>query len=177
MKKSGRISRPRTILIRIARRVWPVVVAIAVVIGLWRNIQSTFRPPVTLKEAEEALGEYDAANYQTLIARYPLGYVLWQRDHNAFVAPSHVEHLTDLEIDGATMRPPELSKNRVALHLPTIRDRQLGNAVVESVVEIDRVVGRDIRCFGGIGGSSVWASILKDDSKSFICVIGFKRGG
>jgi len=124
-----------------------------------------------LREQVNGLG--DTVSRTNLLARYPLGYVIFEADYKEQVFPYQSGGLEDYKIDWSVVRLIKKAPDQFMLRLPDVnkRDGTGTSAVQNGTIEGNLRVGDA----GGYGHDniSVWGEILAIKDSGIVFLIGF----
>lgn len=141
------------------------------------NNQVIINPDVRdqLSEIQKLLQEQaDNLTPQKLLAKYPLGYVIFDLDYENRVIPYDSKTvMANYELDWSVVRFTKNTSTEVEIRLPDARlkngNAALTNAVTGGVKRVGNLGGF------GIGGLMVWGEILAIRKNGIIFLVGFDR--
>ena len=119
------------------------------------------------------MNKIESDNYTELIAKYPLGYVLFSIDHRNIIIPNSSVLLKDYEIDWNSAKILSISEDEISIRLPTIIQTKKNISLFEVTFVGKRIIGVFDHPMN-IMGTKIVAELLEDTKEGIIALIGFK---
>ena len=119
------------------------------------------------------MNKIEGDNYTELIAKYPLGYILFSIDHRNIIIPNSSVLLKDYEIDWNSAKVLSISEDEIIIRLPNFIQ-------TKNNVSFNDVTSRGKRIIGVLGnppdihGTKIVTELLEDTKEGIIAIIGFK---
>lgn len=125
-----------------------------------------------LKKLIDSLG--DSVKPETLLAKYPLGYMIFEVGYTEQVFPYQTAGLADITIDWNTARVTNLSNDQVSLRYPDIKVKQSNNIFSGNFTGVDKRMKPGPLVSWTLDKFTVVSELLSVKNEGIVLLVGVK---
>jgi hypothetical protein len=127
-----------------------------------------------IKKLLQTMQQMNKTSYDTLITKYPFGYILFAVDHSEIIVPGEGKFLTDYELNINDSRVIEMNSNAITLLFPDIYYVPRKLKTTKIAMRLPRTLNTVVEYPFDVFPNNIYFELLEDKVNTIIYVVGFK---